>query len=186
MGDDQIHWFSIINSLAIVLLLTGIVAMIMMRTLRRDFNRYNEQDKEDLQEESGWKLVHADVFRPPPNAILLCSSLGMGMQLLVMSTIAIFCAMLGFLSPANRGSLMIALVLLFLLFGIVAGYSTARTHKAFGGTAWQRVTLTTALGFPGFIFSVLLILNSAVSTTGSANTVSAASMVTVLSLWLLP
>ena len=39
MGDDQIHWFSIINSLAIVLLLTGIVAMIMMRTLRRDFNR---------------------------------------------------------------------------------------------------------------------------------------------------
>ena len=57
MGDDQIHWFSIINSLAIVLLLTGIVAMIMMRTLRRDFNRYNEQDKEDLQEESGWKLA---------------------------------------------------------------------------------------------------------------------------------
>ena len=39
MGDDQIHWFSILNSLAIVLLLSGIVAMIMMRTLRRDFNR---------------------------------------------------------------------------------------------------------------------------------------------------
>ena len=33
MGDDQIHWFSILNSLAIVLLLSGIVAMIMMRTL---------------------------------------------------------------------------------------------------------------------------------------------------------
>jgi len=40
MGDDQIHWFSIINSLAIVLLLTGIVAMIMMRTLRRDVSRH--------------------------------------------------------------------------------------------------------------------------------------------------
>ena len=65
MGDDQIHWFSILNSLAIVLLLTGIVAMIMMRTLRRDFNRYNEQDKEDLQEESGWKLVHAPRPRDP-------------------------------------------------------------------------------------------------------------------------
>ena len=36
MGDDQIHWFSILNSLAIVLLLTGIVAMITTRTLRRD------------------------------------------------------------------------------------------------------------------------------------------------------
>ena len=64
MGDDQIHWFSIINSLAIVLLLTGIVAMIMMRTLRRDLNRYNSvEEKEELLEESGWKLVHADVLR---------------------------------------------------------------------------------------------------------------------------
>merc|ERR1719243_523745 len=87
MGDDQIHWFSIINSLAIVLLLTGIVAMIMMRTLRRDFNRYNEQDKEDLQEESGWKLVHADVFRPPAYPICLVASLGTGAQLLFMAMI---------------------------------------------------------------------------------------------------
>ena len=31
--DEQIHWFSILNSLAIVLLLSGIVAMIMVRTL---------------------------------------------------------------------------------------------------------------------------------------------------------
>ena len=36
MGDDQVHWFSILNSLVIVLLLSGIVAMIMVRTLRRD------------------------------------------------------------------------------------------------------------------------------------------------------
>ena len=59
MGDDQIHWFSIINSLAIVLLLTGIVAMIMMRTLRRDFNRYNARRRSNSPRSSGWKLVHA-------------------------------------------------------------------------------------------------------------------------------
>ena len=82
------------------------------------------------QEESGWKLVHADVFRPPAYPICLVASLGTGMQLLAMvrarvrdrvrvrvrvepnanpnpnpnqACIAIFCAMLGFLSPANRG-----------------------------------------------------------------------------------
>ena len=139
-GTAQIHWFSIINSLAIVLLLTGIVAMMcvagwldpraapgsasasslplpvllplplimmyrvprpcsMMRTLRRDFNRYNEHDKEDLAEESGWKLVHADVFRPPPNAILLVSSLGTGMQLLFCAVVCIFCASACILCP---------------------------------------------------------------------------------------
>ena len=97
--------FSIVNSLAIVLLLTGIVAMIMMRTLRRDFNRYNEQDKEDLQEESGWKLVHADVFRPPvSNPMLFCVMNGSGVQLLIMASLLIFFSAVGFLSPARRGS----------------------------------------------------------------------------------
>jgi transmembrane 9 superfamily protein 2/4 len=34
-----VHWISLVNSLAVVLLLTGVVAMIMARTLRRDLNR---------------------------------------------------------------------------------------------------------------------------------------------------
>lgn len=42
------------------------MAVIMMRTLRKDITRYNSlEDTEDLQEETGWKLVHTDVFRPP-------------------------------------------------------------------------------------------------------------------------
>jgi transmembrane 9 superfamily protein 2/4 len=31
MMDDQIHWFSIINSVVIVVFLTGIVGLIMAR-----------------------------------------------------------------------------------------------------------------------------------------------------------
>lgn len=58
MMDDQIHWFSIINSLMIVLFLSGMVAMIMMRTLHRDISKYNQLDSaEEAQEETGWKLV---------------------------------------------------------------------------------------------------------------------------------
>lgn len=65
MTDDQIHWFSIINSLMIVLFLSGMVAMIMMRTLHRDISNYNQLETvEEAQEETGWKLVS-----------LLCSSL---------------------------------------------------------------------------------------------------------------
>ena len=107
MGDDQVHWFSILNSLVIVLLLSGIVAMIMVRTLRRDLAEYNSvEEKEELLEESGWKLVHADVLRTPPNPTLLAVSVGTGMQVLCMAFISIACAMLGFLSPANRGSML--------------------------------------------------------------------------------
>jgi len=47
------------NSLVIVLFLSGMVGMIMLRTLHRDITRYNQLDsEEDAQEEFGWKLVH--------------------------------------------------------------------------------------------------------------------------------
>ncbi|KAF2364065.1 Nonaspanin (TM9SF) [Trinorchestia longiramus] len=39
MTDLQIHWFSIINSLVVVFFLSGILTMIMVRTLRRDIAR---------------------------------------------------------------------------------------------------------------------------------------------------
>lgn len=57
MNDVQIHWFSIINSLVVVFFLSGILTMIMIRTLRRDIAKYNTDDNyEDTLEETGWKL----------------------------------------------------------------------------------------------------------------------------------
>lgn len=64
--DDKIHWFSITNSTMIVVFLTVMVAMILIRTLNSDIAHYNDPGAlEDARDESGWKLVHADVFRPP-------------------------------------------------------------------------------------------------------------------------
>jgi len=64
-----VHWFSIVNSMLIVIFLSVMIAMIMIRNLRRDITRYNrvltEEEKNEEREESGWKLVHGDVFRPP-------------------------------------------------------------------------------------------------------------------------
>lgn len=58
MPHTHIQWFSIMNSLVIVLFLSGMVAMIMLRTLHKDIARYNQMDStEDAQEEFGWKLV---------------------------------------------------------------------------------------------------------------------------------
>lgn len=38
----QIHWFSIFNSFMMVIFLTGLVSMILLRTLRRDYARYTQ------------------------------------------------------------------------------------------------------------------------------------------------
>lgn len=39
---DKVHWFSIINSLLIVLFLSFMVGMILYRTLSHDINKYNK------------------------------------------------------------------------------------------------------------------------------------------------
>ncbi|MGH0153289.1 UNVERIFIED_CONTAM: hypothetical protein FKN15_024445 [Acipenser sinensis] len=121
---------SIMNSLVIVLFLSGMVAMIMLRTLHKDIARYNQMDSiEDAQEEFGWKLVHGDVFRPPRKGMLLSVFLGSGTQIFIMTFVTLFFACLGFLSPANRGALMTCAMVLWVLLGTPAGYVAARFYK---------------------------------------------------------
>jgi transmembrane 9 superfamily protein 2/4 len=42
VSQTRIQWFSILNSLIIVLFLSGMVAMILIRTLYKDIARYNQ------------------------------------------------------------------------------------------------------------------------------------------------
>lgn len=50
----QIHWFSIFNSFMMVLFLTGLVSLIMVRTLRRDYARYSiTGEADDYDDEEG-------------------------------------------------------------------------------------------------------------------------------------
>lgn len=97
----QIHWFSIFNSFMMVIFLTGLVAMILLRTLRNDYAKYTRDDDDieslehDISEESGWKLVHGDVFRPPPNLALLSALLGTGVQLALLVLFVILITIAG-------------------------------------------------------------------------------------------
>ena len=43
-SDPNIHWYSIINSLIILLFLSGMVAVIMLRTLYNDISVYNDEE----------------------------------------------------------------------------------------------------------------------------------------------
>ncbi|GAB4853793.1 Transmembrane 9 super member 7 [Ancistrocladus abbreviatus] len=184
MNDDQIHWFSIINSLMIVLFLSGMVAMIMMRTLYRDIANYNQLETQDeAQEETGWKLVHGDVFRPPENSSLLCVYVGTGVQVFGMTLVTMIFALLGFLSPSNRGGLMTAMVLLWVFMGLFAGYSSARLYKMFKGTEWKKNTLKTAFMFPGILFSLFFVLNALIWGEKSSGAVPFGTMFVLVVLW---
>lgn len=184
----KVHWLSIANSLVIVFVLSAMIAAILVRNLRRDFARYNklatdEEKAEDL-EEFGWKLVHADVFRPPAfSPLLLSVACGTGAQILCMSFLTIIFSAMGFLSPANRGALLMAELLLYVMMGGVAGYVTARMYKTFKGKSWQRATTCTALGFPGIAFTFFFILDLMALAQGSTDAVPFTTMVVLLVLW---
>ena len=181
--DAQIHWFSIINSLMIVVFLTGMVAMIMMRTLHRDISRYNDFNEEEAMEETGWKLVHGDVFRPPKFPLLLSVFCGTGVQILAMTLTIMVFACLGFLSPAKRGGLATAMLLLFVLMGYPAGYVSARLYKMFGLKEWKRSTLVTATFYPGAVFALFFVVDLIEWANASSGAVPFSTMLALLVLW---
>ncbi|XP_032410293.1 transmembrane 9 superfamily member 2-like isoform X2 [Xiphophorus hellerii] len=183
MPHTNIQWFSIMNSLVIVLFLSGMVAMIMLRTLHKDIARYNQVDQEDAQEESGWKQVHGDVFRPPRKGMLLSVFLGQGTQIFIMTFITLFLACLGFLSPANRGALMTCAVVLWVLLGTPAGYVSARLYKTFGGEKWKTNVLLTALLCPGIVFADFFMMNLILWVEGSSAAIPFGTLVAILAMW---
>ena len=115
----EIHWLSIVNSFVLVLLLTGFLSIILMRVLKNDFVRYSVavEDDEDDEEETGWKLVHGDVFRLPPAFSTFCAYVGTGAQLFALVFCLLCLAIMNMFYPGNRGAM----------------YSSHRIIRAHGG-----------------------------------------------------
>jgi len=184
MVAGKIHWFSILNSFLITLFLSGMVAMILLRTLHRDITKYNElTTAEESAEETGWKLVHGDIFRKPRFSKLLAVSIGSGVQLLGMSVVTLICALLGFLSPVHRGGLLQSMMFLFTLMGVLAGYTTSRLYKVWQGQDWKTTTFMLALLYPGIFFAVFFVLNLFIWGQKSSGAVPFVTMFAVLVLW---
>uniref|UniRef100_A0A8C9SU18 Transmembrane 9 superfamily member n=1 Tax=Scleropages formosus TaxID=113540 RepID=A0A8C9SU18_SCLFO len=151
-----------------------------LRDVHQDVPHHHQ---EEAQEESGWKQVHGDVFRPPRNGMVLSVFLGQGAQIFIMTFITLFLACLGFLSPANRGALMTCAVVLWVLLGTPAGYVSARMYKTFGGEKWKTNVLLTALLCPGIIFADFFVMNLILWVEGSSAAIPFGTLVAVLALW---
>ncbi|XP_065840471.1 transmembrane 9 superfamily member 2-like [Oscarella lobularis] len=183
MPHTSIQWFSIVNSFVIVLFLSGMMAMILMRTLHKDLARYNQELSEDVQEEFGWKLVHGDVFRPPSQGMLLSVMVGSGAQIGMIGLTVILFACFGFLSPANRGALMTTALVLFVLLAAPAGYVSARIYKLFSGEKWKTNMLFSAFLIPGIMFGIFFFLDLLLWGEQSSAAVPFTTLLALLFLW---
>ena len=192
MPGGRVHWFSIMNSLMVVVVMSSIVAMIMMRTIRRDLQKYEQllvdgNAAGNDMEESGWKMVSGDVFRAPENSLSLAMNVGSGVQILASGTVTLIFATFGFLSPASRGSLLTAALILYLLMSVAAGFASVWIWGAMNRShdGWHKVCWRTACFFPGVTVAVMSLMNLFLWATGSSGAIPLGFFFSVLFLWLL-
>ncbi len=142
------------------------------------------EEDEALDLEATWKLLHADVFRNPPNGYLLAPLVGSGMQLLFMAAGLILLSAFGILNPSFRGGFLSFGVGFFAFAGVFSGYYSARVYKTFGGLDYRKNAVVTAVLFPGLLFGVVFIVNLFVWAQASSTAIPFGTLVAIVALWL--
>ncbi|KAF2093441.1 hypothetical protein NA57DRAFT_61556 [Rhizodiscina lignyota] len=148
----------------------------------------DDNDDIPLEEITGWKLLHGDVFRPPTQGGLLAPLIGSGMQLMFMAIGLVLLSCLGILNPSFRGGFISVGFALFIFAGVFSGYYSARVYKTFGGEQWRKnvlVHLQTATLVPGLVFAITFILNFFVWGQASSTAIPFSTLLALVALWLL-
>ncbi|KAG8037181.1 hypothetical protein G9C98_004503 [Cotesia typhae] len=161
--QHRIHWFSIFNSFMMVIFLVGLVSMILMRTLRKDYARYSKDEEiddieRDLGDEYGWKQVHGDVFRPASHPILFSALIGAGYQVTVVVLSVIIFAILGELYT-ERGSMLSTAIFMYAATSPVNGYAGGGLYARMGGRVWIKQMLLSAFMLPIMVCGTAFFIN---------------------------
>ncbi|XP_019872274.1 transmembrane 9 superfamily member 3 [Aethina tumida] len=161
--QHRIHWFSIFNSFMMVIFLVGLVSMILMRTLRKDYARYSKDEdiddmERDLGDEYGWKQVHGDVFRPASQSLVFSALIGAGHQLTTVVFSVIVFAILGELYT-ERGSMLSTAMFVYAVTSPINGYFGGSLYARMGGKVWIRQMLVSAFMIPAFVCGTAFCIN---------------------------
>lgn len=158
----RIHWFSIFNSFMMVVFLVGLVSMILMRTLRRDYARYSRDEFDDLErdlgDEYGWKQIHTDVFRAPKYPLILSALIGTGYQVAFVSFIVIISAIAGELYT-ERGSILNTAIYAYALLSPINGFFGGSMYTELQGRNWIKQSLVSAALLPSLVCGTAFMIN---------------------------
>lgn len=137
-AELDVHTFSAINSAIVCAVLVGSLSVVLVRLLRsrsaaRDYTVLPSglPGRAADAELRGWEAIHADVFRPPSKPTLFAVCVAAGMQVASAAVAVMVLSVLGFLSPSNRGGIILASLLAFAGSGAVGGYNAVRVLKMF-------------------------------------------------------
>ncbi|RZC54596.1 hypothetical protein C5167_013440 [Papaver somniferum] len=136
----------------------------------------------DVSEESGWKLVHGDVFRPPRCLNLLAAVVGTGAQLAMLVLLVILLAIIGMLY-IGRGAIVTTFIVCYALMSFISGYVSGGLYSRHGGKSWIKSMMLTASLFPFLVFGIGLFLNAIAISYGSLSAIPFGTMVVVFVIW---
>lgn len=161
--QHRIHWFSIFNSFMMVIFLVGLVSMILMRTLRRDYQRYAkdgdlDEMERDLGDEYGWKQVHGDVFRPAAHRQAFGALVGSGVHLCV-TVITVIMLIITFELYTEHGSIISYAIFCYAILSPINGYISAGIYARMGGKQWIRQMLMSAFLVPFLVACTAFLVN---------------------------
>lgn len=183
----RIHWFSIFNSFMMVLFLVGLVSMILMRTLRRDYARYSRDEFDDLErdlgDEYGWKQIHTDVFRPPSYPLLLSALVGTGYQVAMVSFIVIISAIAGELYT-ERGSILNTGIYAYAILSLANGYFGGSLYSQLHGRNWIKQCLVSAAFLPSLVCGTVFMINFIAIYYHASRAIPFGTMVSILAIWI--
>jgi hypothetical protein len=116
--------------------------------------------EELTEEESGWKMIHGDVFRSPPHLNLFAAFIGAGAQIFFTILILLACVLIGAFKATRRGALLTALIVIYAICGVLGGMIGARIFKQLKGKDWVWNTVLTASMLPVPLLLVFSWVNS--------------------------
>merc|ERR1719163_1892049 len=180
----DIHWLAIINSFVLMLLILSLFLLIIIRVVRSDLSRYLQIPDEELhavEEDAGWKLLHADVFRPPKHRLVFCSAVGSGVQLFAMIVMIVLVGCIGVFY--QRGAVASAGVISYMVTAAVGGYVSANLYQKLGGEKWAWNIFITALMFVGPAFIIWSFLNTVAIFYGSTAAFPFPTILLMFTMW---
>jgi len=160
---ERVHWIPAAGGILLIIVLTGFLSCIPITNLsgsRKPTYTRLSTGGENGPFGTGWKALHAEVFRPPECCpVLFCVACGTGAQLFCTTFTVLVLAFLGILSPARRGSFGTAEILFYCISGYAGGYVTSTLDRTFHAEGGRRAALQTALLFPGLCFVSFLLVD---------------------------
>ncbi|CAD7957324.1 unnamed protein product [Amoebophrya sp. A120] len=161
----KVHWLGIFNGLAVMLSIFTFVVYYLINHVKEDLREFglpvattSKYAPVEAPQTSGWKLVHADVFRAPPARLWFCASIGAGTQLAIMAGFTILCGCVEHFH--QRGSVVQTMAYAYLVSSICGGYVSGNWYQKLGGQTWTLNMFVTCLTFALPCFLVWAVCNT--------------------------